>query len=632
MTVSVRKGRSSDDFELYSINSLQSDVPSSAVNEYGNENEVEQVNTIRTLATNLVKSFTHTSNGREAGETDAIDDENELNRILTDRFELGDAIRLETNNIDNDTNDLCSDDNKTIQDLENRSIYSEHTGKKTILQKVFTDQTTGEVILPPDKGYAWVMVGATILVMFSSWGCNAAFGVFLSFFLSNNTFPNATKYDYALIAGFPVALGQGMAPLSLILMRVIGIRPTMLIGTAFMLAGFLWASFATHLWELYVSQGVFVGLSISLIANPPTTCIPGWFLKKRAAAMGMVYLGTGLGGLVYGLASNKMLQDNGNSAMCYRMLAITCTCSCLISICLVKERIPTKPSGIKSKKAIILEFKKFFDGKIIRRPTVLLIAMWFNLAIFAYTLMVFTLASYAVARGMSQHQGSTLTSLLNAGQTIGRPLMGVMGDRFGRVNVTSFLTCILCIYIFAFWITAHTFVQLIFFSIMIGLSVGVANVMNGVLIADMVEPHEFLAAWGFVTYSGSPLFLVSELIAQALTEPDRKGNPYLHTQIFTGFCFFGALLLSFFLRERAITIKLQNNQDIVKEKLKEREEAVPSVSEKSSQNVDVDREVSVSLDDDDVLAQLNSDNEKYNDLLGPGWKSMFKRMTYRTKI
>lgn len=629
MTVSVGKGRSSDDFELYSIDSLRSEVPSSAINEHENENNMGHVNTIRTMTKNLVKTFTQSSTMEGSDEED---DENELNRILTERFDLGDAIRLETNNIatDDDDDKTNPGDNSTINDLE--SGHDHDQGKNTILQKVFTNQTTGEIILPPDKGYAWVMVGAVILVMFSSWGCNAAFGVFLSFYLSNSTYPGATKYDYALIAGFPVALGQGMAPFSLILMRVIGIRPTMLLGTAFMLTGFLWASFSTQLWELYVSQGVFVGISISLIANPPTTCIPGWFLKKRAAAMGLVYLGTGLGGLVYGLASNKMLQDDGNANMCYRMLAITCTCSCLIAICLVKERIPTKPTGLKSKKAIFLEFKKFFDGSVIRRPTVLLISMWFNLAIFAYTLMVFTLASYAVARGMSQHQGSILTSLLNTGQTIGRPLMGFMGDRFGRVNVTSFLTCILCIYIFAFWIPAHTFVQLIFFSIMIGLSVGVANVMNGVLIADMVEPHEFLAAWGFVTYSGSPLFLVSELIAQALTVPSKKSNPYLHTQIFTGFCFFGALLLSFFLREKAITIKLQRNQKIVQEKLREREEIlVMSESEKSLQKDKVEVETKTEVTDD-ILTQLIAKNKKYSELLSPGWKNMFKRMTYRTKI
>lgn len=629
MTVSVGKGRSSDDFELYSIDSLRSEVPSSAINEHENENNMGHVNTIRTMTKNLVKTFTQSSTMEGSDEED---DENELNRILTERFDLGDAIRLETNNIatDDDDDKTNPGDNSTINDLE--SGHDHDQGKNTILQKVFTNQTTGEIILPPDKGYAWVMVGAVILVMFSSWGCNAAFGVFLSFYLSNNTYPGATKYDYALIAGFPVALGQGMAPFSLILMRVIGIRPTMLLGTAFMLTGFLWASFSTQLWELYVSQGVFVGISISLIANPPTTCIPGWFLKKRAAAMGLVYLGTGLGGLVYGLASNKMLQDDGNANMCYRMLAITCTCSCLIAICLVKERIPTKPTGLKSKKAIFLEFKKFFDGSVIRRPTVLLISMWFNLAIFAYTLMVFTLASYAVARGMSQHQGSILTSLLNTGQTIGRPLMGFMGDRFGRVNVTSFLTCILCIYIFAFWIPAHTFVQLIFFSIMIGLSVGVANVMNGVLIADMVEPHEFLAAWGFVTYSGSPLFLVSELIAQALTVPSKKSNPYLHTQIFTGFCFFGALLLSFFLREKAITIRLHRNQKIVQEKLREREEIlVMSESEKSLQKDKVEVETKTEVTDD-ILTQLIAKNKKYSELLSPGWKNMFKRMTYRTKI
>lgn len=614
------KIRSSQDFDQYSIDSLRSDDASILSEEVIIERAGSKATSKRRFTKNLVQSLTH-NDSDDDDNNDLLhqdNNENDLNRILTERFDVGDALRMES---------------RGIQEQENqKDVESNLSGndERTILEKVFTNQNTGEVVLPPDEGYAWVMVFAVILVMFSTWGCNAAFGVFLSFYLSNNTFPNASKYDYALIAGFPVALGQGMAPFSLILMRIIGLRTTMLIGTLFMLAGFLWASFATHLWELYVSQGVFIGISISMIANPPTTCIPGWFLKKRALAMGLCYLGTGLGGLVYGLASNKMLEDDGNTHMCYRMLTITCTVACLISICLVKERIPNKSTGIRSMKPVVSEFRKFFDGEIIKRPTVLLIASWFNLAIFAYTLMVFTLAPYSVARGMSQHQGSVLTSLLNVGQTIGRPLMGLMGDRLGRVNVTSFLTCILCIYIFAFWIPAYTFVQLIFFSLMMGLSVGVANVMNGVLIADMVEPHEFLAAWGFVTYSGSPLFLVSELIAQALTVPEHKTNPYLHTQIFTGFCFFGALLLSFFLRERAIKIKLERVYKLLKVKLSDRTD----IDDKENVDIETINELNSEIEsaNDSIRTKLEAKEQKYKELLNSGWKPFFKRMTYRTKI
>ncbi|KAK5781707.1 MCT family MFS transporter PWA37_004608 [Arxiozyma heterogenica] len=614
MAESIRKGKYSGDFELYAISSLRSDISTS------------------------IKSFQHADipDYHTSNHETPENSENELNRILTERFDVGDAIRLEANEYDfhnlsnKTTNRIChtnTDNLKNMEDIEKKSISSQGE-EKTILERVFTNKSTGEVVLPPDKGYAWVMVFAVILVMLSSWGCNAAFGVFLSFYLTNGTFPNATKYDYAIIAGIPVALGQGLAPLGLILMRIIGLRTTMLVGTMFLLAGFLWASFATQLWELYVSQGVFIGISISLVANPPTTCIPGWFLKKRAAAMGLCYLGTGLGGLMYGLASNKMIQDYNGTSMCYRMLAVTCTVSCLISICIVKERIPSKITGLRSKKAIVMEFKKFFDIDVIKKPTVLLIAMWFNLAIFAYTLMVFTLSAYAVARGMSQHQGSTLTSLLNAGQTVGRPIMGLMGDKFGRVNVTSFLTCILCIYIFAFWIPAHTFVQLIFFSIMMGLSVGVANVMNSVLIADVVKPEEFLPAWGFVTYSGSPLFLVSELIAQALTVPEKKNNPYIHTQIFTGFCFFGALLLSFVLREKVVTIKLQQEVKKIEDKINEYEK-----SDRLGSCMNIIQETGENAGyDSNFLSKLEDTKDKYNHLLGSGWKNIIKRVTYPTKI
>lgn len=481
------------------------------------------------------------------------EDEKEHNRILETHFDLSDAVQLyENESIYNQTDDLES----YTSDKSNESL-----AKVPTLKKVFTDKSTGELDLPPDGGYGWVCAFCVFLAMFSTWGCNSGFGVFLGFYLNNDTYPGATKYDYALIAGLTVFFGQGFSPFAMVLMRVIGMKTTMLLGDAMLLAGFLLASFTTKIWQLYLTQGVLAGISIATVCVPATVVLPQWFLKKRAVAMGLSLLGTGLGGVVYGLAANKMIQTHGNTRLALRVLAVTCSVSVLVSTALVKERRPKKSVGLKSWRLIREQFKAMFTINLIKKPFVLLIAVWFSFALLGYIIMVFTMSPYAIARGMSAHDASTLTAILNGAQSIGRPCMGLAGDKFGRTNVTIVLTCCLSIFLFAFWIPAYTFVQLIFFSICVGSCVGVANVMNTVLIADMVGPEEFLPAWAFVCYIGSPLCLVAEVIAQALTEPSHKSNPYLHTQIFAGCCFVFALVLALMLREYSVRLKFRRERD-----------------------------------------------------------------------
>ncbi|CCK72002.1 MCT family MFS transporter KNAG_0I02165 [Huiozyma naganishii CBS 8797] len=528
------------------------------------------------------------------------DGNKELNNLLESQFEIGDALRLTEYQGDRDTTDLESAASPAAYDLDDT----------TTLNKVFTNKSTGELELPLDKGYGWVVVLSVFLAMFITWGCNSAFGVFLSFFLSHGTFDGATKYDYAIIAGLPVALCQGLSSLSMMMMRVIGVKLTMLIGTVIMLAGYLWASFATHLWELYLTQGVMIGISMALVSMPPAACLPGWFLKKRAVSMGLSLLGTGIGGVTFGLAANKMISDYGDTRWCYRMLAITCTGVSLIAIVLVRERIPIKPTGLRSIKNMRKAASNYVDVKIMKLPTVLLICAWFNLGIFAYSLMIYTLASYAVARGMSQHQGSILTALLNVGQTVGRPAIGLIGDRYGRYNVIVVHTFLLTVYTFAFWIPATTFVQLIFFALMCGFSVGVSNVMNSVVISDIMPPEQVLPTWGFVIFTGTGPLLVVELIAQALTQPG-KSNPYIHTQIFSGFCFFTSFVLSLVLKERSVRVR-------TKAKL-----------QKVMDQIDVSSSITKEFDKvSERQKNLESRKVKYEKILQDGIQPYFKRAVF----
>lgn len=557
-------------------------------------------------------------------QTDSDRKGNDLNKLLESRFDIGDALRMHdqqqesiehSSDLEKNSRSLHDSSSSIASIARSPSSLNNKANNNETLEKVFTNKSTGEIELPPDKGYAWVVVGCVFIIMLTTWGCNSAFGIFLSFFLNNNKFPNATRYDYALIAGLTIFLGQGLSPFSILLMRIIGLKITMFFGIVIMAAAFSLASYATQLWHLYVTQGFMIGCAISLIFAPATTILPGWFLRKRAVSMGLSLLGTGAGGVTFGLASNKMIEDNGNTNMCYRMLAITCSVSAAIAVILVKERKPRKPIGIRSFEKIKQAMAKMFSLRVAKQPLVLLTALWFTLALFGYNLMIFTLASYAVARGMTQHQASSLTAILNGAQCIGRPAMGLLGDRFGRANITIVLTFVLCIFMFGFWIPAHTYLQLIFFCIMVGSCVGVANVMNTVLIADLVAPEDFLSAWSFVNYSGSPVLLVVEVVAQALTVSKNKSNPYLHTQIFSGCCFTAALILILVLREYAVRNKLTKRQQENSLKLEEMEDTSEIVQLTSEH-----------------WNKLQKRKAKYDILLGNGPKKYFMRMTYPMKV
>lgn len=523
---------------------LSSSESSLSWKEHNNENISinEKTHTIKSTGI-------HSTGNVHSGEEDEV----ELDRALTSYFDVGDAMRIQTNQ--------GVREQPKSQDSESgvEEAVEEYDGKpdddSDTLKKVFTNQSTGEIDLPPDGGYGWIVTLCVFLVMFSTWGCNSGFGIFLAFYLKSGAFEGANKFDYATIAGLTVACGQGFAPFVVVCYRVIGCKPTMLIGTVFMFAGFLMASFAKSLWQLYLTQGLLVGLSISFSYVPATVVLPGWFLKRRAYAIGISYMGTGCGGVTYGLAVNKMINDSHSTRWALRVLCISCTCSMLVAIALLKQRNPLPITGLRRWGPIWEQFKIVFNIKVAKNPVTLILAVWFGFSLFGYNLMMYTLSSYAQARGLSAHDGSSLTAITNGAQVVGRPLMGLLGDRFGRTNTTIVLSALMTIFLFAFWIPSHTFVQLIFFCILMGGCVGVGQVMSTVLIADLAGPEAFLPSWAFVNAGPAPYLLCCEIIAQALVTKN-KSNSYLHTQCYGGACFSISVILILVLRERAVRLKL----------------------------------------------------------------------------
>jgi len=100
--------------------------------------------------------------------------------------------------------------------------------------------------------------------------------------------------------------------------------------------------------------------------------------------------------------------------------------------------------------------------------------MWLTFRI----VMSFYVALYSIAifatdgLGLSQSHGAIVQSLLAAGLMIGRPLAGLILDKFGRINIAIVLSILNGVACCAIWLPARTFAALAVFAFIQGAAGG----------------------------------------------------------------------------------------------------------------------------------------------------------------
>ncbi|GEQ67415.1 hypothetical protein JCM33374_g1080 [Metschnikowia sp. JCM 33374] len=289
---------------------------------------------------------------------------------------------------------------------------------------------------PIDGLFAFWQAILVMLMVFSTWGTNAAFGVFLNYYLTTDSFPGASKYDFALMGGIVVFLAQFLAPFCTLAVRIFGQTPVHLVGICFQTLGYMLAAECKELWQIFLCQGVLVGISFALIFIPGTLVIPTWFDKKKALAMGVAVSGAGLGGLVYSLVLNNIIQKTGDHKWALRTAGLMNLVISLFGTVFLRVRNKQK---VEYKTTLKWEFikdtsKVVFDFKIFNNYALSITGIWFGIVLIGYVIILYSFAAVATSVGLSHTQSSNILAVLNASQVVGRPLFGNFGDLFGRNN------------------------------------------------------------------------------------------------------------------------------------------------------------------------------------------------------
>ncbi|KAL7815246.1 MFS general substrate transporter [Trichoderma gracile] len=400
-----------------------------------------------------------------------------------------------------------------------------------------TEKTPGEDQEVKDGGYGWVIVAAVCLILAHSFGINSMFGVFLAFYLKSNTYPGATPLQFAFIGGLCFSIAFLVPPFAAILSRRFGIRVAVIIGGAFISGAYIAASFSKTIWQLILSQGVCYGIGMGICFIGTASIVPQYFTKNRSLAVGIATGGTGLGGLVYSLAANEMIHSRLGIQWTFRIMAIICFVVITASALFLKDRNEKQNAAAKA-----------VEWKLFKMLDFWLFLGWLWLSSLGYVVVVFSLSAYAQAVGFSSEQGSLVSAMFNLSTGIGRPIIGLLCDRFGEIRVTTIGTLISTLITFFIWIFAgKTYGGLMVYGLL-GLFPSLLWATFVVVAANVFGLKMMRAAISLSILTLSLPYTFAEAIGLSL----RKSGPngFLDVQIFAGVMFAASTVCCLFLAMR----------------------------------------------------------------------------------
>ena len=416
------------------------------------------------------------------------------------------------------------------------NVVSDHTLTEN---NVSHEKTNPEDVFPPpaqlheedpdiDKGYAWVVCGACVLFNFCTWGMNSGFAIYFANYLTNGTFEGATKMDYSYIGGMAFGVGVVFSPLITVIQGYIGFKNTLIIGNCLQFTALMLASWSRKLWQLYCTQGLMQSFGLAFLSIPAITVLPQWFKKKRVLAMGLSSAGSGLGGIVFNLGMQKVVDTKG-VFWALRVQSIIGFGLTWIAIFLAKSKA--------AKHNIQFDFFNFSSCKTAGYWLVMLFVIT---CIFGYVIVLYTLANFTTSLGYSERQGSIVSAMVQVGSLFGRPVVGYLSDRYGAATLGSIVYYISGIFCLAMWIPARNYATVIIFALIMGSIMGSIYAIFAPLIARIFGLQKmsiiFGQIWAIVGVAG----LFSPVIGVKLTKGSgAEINPssYRDCSIFTGIMF-----------------------------------------------------------------------------------------------
>ncbi|KAF2160387.1 hypothetical protein M409DRAFT_70538 [Zasmidium cellare ATCC 36951] len=338
------------------------------------------------------------------------------------------------------------------------------------------------------------------LGLFVTVGFMNAYGVFQQYYTAHYL-PNESNFQISWIGSFAsFACFAFAAPAGFLTDRT-GPTVPIAIGSVCEIVAVFMVSLSRKYYQFFLSQGVLLGIGMSMIAIPVTVVIPMHFKKHRALAQGCTIAGSSLGGVIWPIALDQLLNKDGISfGWSLRIVGFT-----MIPLCAVVILCTQKPQ------------KKKKDLSGLKHPSYILLCAGLAFSFFGFFSPLFFVTTYGVSLGISESTSFYLLSALNAASLFGRILPGIVADKLGPFNVLVCATFGSAIVTFC-WTAATSLAGLIVWSIAYGFISGAILSLQLVCATTLTTDESHGAGVGMVMASVSLTGLFGTPIAGELVK------------------------------------------------------------------------------------------------------------------
>ncbi|THU98444.1 MFS general substrate transporter [Dendrothele bispora CBS 962.96] len=289
--------------------------------------------------------------------------------------------------------------------------------------------------------HSWLTAAGAFIVVFCSSGYVNSFGVYEDFYVREYLNDHSSS-KIGWIGGTQTFCLFSMGIFSGYAIDVGYFHPVMLTGSVlFIFCLFMISLSQPQQWyQLFLAQGVGLGIAIGSIYIPALGVVAHHFKQKRSLVMGIVASASSLGGVVHPIMLNILIHGPVGFH-CVRISSFMNLVLLVAANCMMRTCLPTRTKELSSQ---FTHWAGFFSDKTYITATagtfLLILGVFFP---------IFYLQLDAVERGVGTNLAFYSIAILNGSSAFGRVVPTIFADRCGVFTLLVPCTLACGILIFA---------------------------------------------------------------------------------------------------------------------------------------------------------------------------------------
>lgn len=368
--------------------------------------------------------------------------------------------------------------------------------------------------------YGYIVVILSVLIGASAWGAQRSFGVFLNPLIKEFEWSRAAA---SLTATIQMFVSGVVAILAGRLSDRFGPRVVMTVCGICIGLSFALSSLVTALWQLYLLQGVLLGVGLAGVMVPLSSMVIRWFTQRVGLMNGIVNAGPGIGiTLIPPLISLMMARWQ----MAYLVLGLVILVVIVICAQFLKRPSlipPVQSQGNQQKIKTTGNAASLSFNQAIKTRTYWILSLLLFIDIYNLNVIVVHIVVHAEDMLIPAATAATILSVTAAASVAGRIIAGAVADRVG-IRLTMGFCLVTALVAFIWVIFAKELWMLYLFAAIFGISGWGISAVMAPTVAEYFGFKAHGAILGAVSFLGTMGGAIGPYVAGAIYDNMKNYN------------------------------------------------------------------------------------------------------------